>query len=138
MIISNQKLLVSLSYYLENTEKPRAWVNFVNGSIAGLAAVFVAYPLEISRTRMSLRGNMSNLRMVSILGQTIKHEGIFKGIYKGASVGLMGIIVYKGIGFATFEYLASNENLPNNPYLKYFFSGAGGGLLGQVGKFVLI
>ena len=108
--------------------------NFINGSIAGVFALSSAYPLEIARTRMAMTGEMSKLSLSQIIKNTITKEGFFKGIYKGVLTGYVGIIVYKGVGFATFEYISDHKNSPVNKYFNYFISGAGGGLLGQIGK----
>ena len=82
---------------------------------------------------MSMRGDISQFNLISILKNTVKEEGGFRGIYKGASTAMWGIVVYKGVGFATYEYLNSHADGLLNKWLGHFLSGASGGLIGQIG-----
>lgn len=82
---------------------------------------------------MALR-EMSKFSLKEICKNTYKKEGI-TGFYKGVRPALLGIIIYKGFGFSSYEFIYKmlahlhiDENRLN------FISGASAGLFAQVSK----
>lgn len=86
---------------------------------------------------MSMRGEMSKFNLKNVLKNTLANEGGIKAIYKGASTAMIGVVVYKGVGFASYEYLNQQAQGSINKWVNHFLSGAGGGLIGQISNFFL-
>jgi hypothetical protein len=104
--------------------------NFVAGSIAGIVSSLILYPLELTRTRMALRGEMRKFTTAQILKKTISREGI-TGLYKGSSIAMLGVMTYKGFGFTFYEEIyKANAKLNMSNVLLNFSSGAIAGILG--------
>ncbi|XP_036389413.1 calcium-binding mitochondrial carrier protein SCaMC-3-like isoform X2 [Megalops cyprinoides] len=77
---------------------------FVAGSLAGATAQTVIYPLEVLKTRLTLRktGQYSGLTDCAI--QILRKEGV-QAFYKGYLPNVLGIIPYAGIDLAVYETL---------------------------------
>jgi hypothetical protein len=87
---------------------------------------------------MALLGDMRKFNVLQIMKRTIKQEG-FIGLYKGASVAMVGVVVYKGFGFTFYEAIyKANAKLNMSNITLNFTSGAIAGLLGQFSKFHLL
>eukprot|EP01089_Gocevia_fonbrunei_P012865 TRINITY_DN3150_c0_g1_i1.p1 TRINITY_DN3150_c0_g1~~TRINITY_DN3150_c0_g1_i1.p1 ORF type:complete len:323 (-),score=33.06 TRINITY_DN3150_c0_g1_i1:4-972(-) len=83
--------------------------NIVSGSLAGAASLCTVYPLDLIRTRLatdvkpSLNKQDRQFRGVShCIVSTLKTDGI-KGLYRGMSVSLYGIVVYRGLSFGLYD-----------------------------------
>ena len=115
------------------------------GAVSGLGSSFIFYPLEVIKTRMSIK-ELSSHSMLKISRNTIKSEGL-SGLYKGCLPAFMGIIVYKGFGFTCFEsiknYLtllgeaSQYQGFIKNQHQINWISGALGGTMGQVMSYPL-
>ena len=68
------------------------------------------------------------------MSKTYKKEGL-KGLYKGAPISIVGVITYKGFGFAFYEEIyKANSKLNLSNVLLNFTSGAFASILGQCCK----
>lgn len=92
------------------------WVRLLPGSMAGIVAVTLTYPLDIIRTRLaydlgtkiqdkkvywiSLRKVISN---ISLEGKNSVLKTSIGGFYQGIIPTILGIIPYAGVSFFTFE-----------------------------------
>jgi hypothetical protein len=94
----------------------------------------VVYPLEVARTRMALQGKMSSLTLRDIISLTIQKEGGLLGFYKGGIAAMLGIVIYKGVGFTCYEFLKNHnkDKLLNSINFLHFSSGALAGFIGQL------
>lgn len=94
----------------------------------------MVYPLEVARTRMALQGQMSSLSLKDIVKHTIEKEGGARGFYKGGVAAMLGIVVYKGVGFTVYEFLKhhNKDRLLNSINFLHFSSGAIAGFIGQL------
>ncbi|KAJ3595446.1 hypothetical protein NHX12_004749 [Muraenolepis orangiensis] len=85
---------------------------FMAGSLAGATAQTALYPMEVMKTRLTLRktGQFSGMFHCA---KTILHKEGVKAFYKGYIPNLLGIIPYAGIDLAVYESL-------KNYWLSYY------------------
>ena len=83
---------------------------------------------------MALQGKMAQLGLKDIVKQTLQNEGGFRAFYKGGSAAMLGIVIYKGVGFSSYEFLkrTNKEMLLNWINVLHFSSGAIAGFIGQL------
>ena len=98
-------------YSKKNLEKYNINKNlnyFIAGSISGITASCVVYPLETIRTKITAQSNnnMYNSYIDCIKKSYIK--GGIKGFYKGNVLYTIGMVPYQGTNFLTYEYLKNN------------------------------
>ncbi|KAJ8409482.1 hypothetical protein AAFF_G00228830 [Aldrovandia affinis] len=77
---------------------------FIAGSLAGATAQTAIYPMEVMKTRLTLRKTGQYSGMFDCAKQILKNEGL-KAFYKGYTPNLLGIIPYAGIDLAVYESL---------------------------------
>ncbi|KAG5286551.1 hypothetical protein AALO_G00016130 [Alosa alosa] len=77
---------------------------FIAGSLAGATAQSAIYPLEVMKTRLTLRKTGQYSGMFDCAKKILQKEGI-KAFYKGYTPNLIGIIPYAGIDLAVYESL---------------------------------
>jgi solute carrier family 25 phosphate transporter 23/24/25/41 len=82
------------------------------GGIAGITSVFVTYPLDIVRTRLSIQSaSFTSLKtspdnlpgMWEILIRMYKTEGGLSALYRGIIPTISGVAPYVGLNFMTYE-----------------------------------
>ncbi|KAG4305782.1 hypothetical protein PORY_000692 [Pneumocystis oryctolagi] len=113
------------------------------GALAGITSVVVTYPLDITRTRLSIQSASLSFKYTNKnrelpgVWKTIKHmyiiEGGFKALYKGIWPTVLGIAPYVGLNFAIYESMkkiVSQENGPPSAFGK-LVSGAVSGAIAQ-------
>ncbi|XP_064188164.1 mitochondrial adenyl nucleotide antiporter SLC25A24 isoform X2 [Anguilla rostrata] len=84
--------------------KVRTHERFVAGSLAGATAQTVIYPMEVMKTRLTLRKTGQYSGMFDCAKKILKKEGV-KAFYKGYIPNILGIIPYAGIDLAVYESL---------------------------------
>jgi solute carrier family 25 (adenine nucleotide translocator) protein 4/5/6/31 len=82
--------------------------SLASGGAAGAASLMVVYPLDFSRTRLAADvGKVANEREFSGLANCImkicKADGLL-GLYRGFSISVFGIIVYRGFYFGGYDW----------------------------------
>ena len=98
---------------------------FLSGSIAGITAAFVTYPLDVTRMRMSATriggdgsgsgGDCGRARAAARavhasffqVGRQVWKTGGLRGFYRGIVPTSMGAVPYEGIKFGVFDLLRS-------------------------------
>jgi solute carrier family 25 phosphate transporter 23/24/25/41 len=88
-------------------------MKLVAGGLAGVTSVAFTYPLDITRTRLSIQcADFANLPkheqaalpgMWGIMKQIYKQEGGMRGLYRGIMPTVYGVAPYVGINFAVYE-----------------------------------
>lgn len=73
------------------------------GSMAGATSVCCTYPLDLVRARMAVQG--SQLYGMRTNFRLLVHEEGWRGLFRGLSPTLLGILPYAGLAFFTFETL---------------------------------
>ncbi|XP_035032859.2 calcium-binding mitochondrial carrier protein SCaMC-1 [Hippoglossus stenolepis] len=84
--------------------KVRTHERFLAGSMAGATAQTVIYPMEVMKTRLTLRKTGQYSGMLDCAKQIVRKEGL-KAFYKGYVPNIIGIIPYAGIDLAVYESL---------------------------------
>lgn len=77
---------------------------FMAGSLAGATAQTAIYPMEVMKTRLTLRKTGQYSGMFDCAKKILQKEGI-KAFYKGYIPNILGIIPYAGIDLAVYESL---------------------------------
>ncbi|XP_072537600.1 mitochondrial adenyl nucleotide antiporter SLC25A24 [Salminus brasiliensis] len=85
---------------------------FMAGSLAGATAQTAIYPMEVMKTRLTLRKTGQYSGMFDCAKKILKKEGV-KAFYKGYIPNILGIIPYAGIDLAIYETL-------KNTWLSYY------------------
>ncbi|OQV24656.1 Mitochondrial coenzyme A transporter SLC25A42 [Hypsibius exemplaris] len=110
---------------------------FLAGSLAGVTASTLTYPLDLARARMAVteKSRYSSLR--DVFRHLLKEEG-WLALYRGFSPTILGVIPYAGASFFTFETLKRRHleycKRPARAYEKMFF-GACAGAVGQTSSY---
>ncbi|KAG7236418.1 hypothetical protein INR49_000966, partial [Caranx melampygus] len=82
----------------------RVQERFIAGSLAGATAQTIIYPMEVLKTRLTLRKTGQYSGMADCARQILKTEGV-RAFYRGYLPNTLGIIPYAGIDLAVYETL---------------------------------
>uniref|UniRef100_A0A6Q2XIF2 EF-hand domain-containing protein n=1 Tax=Esox lucius TaxID=8010 RepID=A0A6Q2XIF2_ESOLU len=88
----------------EQGGKVQTHERFMAGSLAGATAQTAIYPMEVMKTRLTLRKTGQYSGMFDCAKKILKREGV-KAFYKGYIPNILGIIPYAGIDLAVYESL---------------------------------
>ncbi|XP_048870733.1 calcium-binding mitochondrial carrier protein SCaMC-3 isoform X2 [Brienomyrus brachyistius] len=77
---------------------------FVAGSLAGATAQTIIYPMEVLKTRLTLRKTGQFSGMADCVLNILRMEGL-RAFYKGYLPNILGILPYAGIDLAVYETL---------------------------------
>ncbi|XP_076873643.1 mitochondrial adenyl nucleotide antiporter SLC25A24 [Brachyhypopomus gauderio] len=77
---------------------------FMAGSLAGATAQTLIYPMEVMKTRLTLRKTGQYSGMFDCAKKIVRREGV-RAFYKGYIPNILGIIPYAGIDLAVYETL---------------------------------
>ncbi|XP_034035374.1 calcium-binding mitochondrial carrier protein SCaMC-1 [Thalassophryne amazonica] len=94
--------------------KVKTHERFIAGSLAGATSQTAIYPMEVLKTRLTLRKTGQYSGMYDCAKKILKNEGV-KAFYKGYIPNILGIIPYAGIDLAIYE---SIKNLWLSRYAK--------------------
>ncbi|GMT28506.1 hypothetical protein PFISCL1PPCAC_19803 [Pristionchus fissidentatus] len=106
---------------------------YVAGSLAGVVATSLTYPLDSAKARLSISKKSDYSGLLDLIVKSYRTEGPFT-LYRGFWPTLAGVIPYAGSSFYTFEtlkllYREEFGESPSAPFLMIF--GATAGLIGQ-------
>jgi len=81
--------------------------NLASGGAAGATSLCFVYPLDFARTRLAAdvgkgAGNREFNGLVNCLGKIFKSDGLL-GLYRGFSVSVQGIIIYRAAYFGFYD-----------------------------------
>ncbi|CAG5896788.1 unnamed protein product [Menidia menidia] len=96
----------------EQGKKIETHKRFMAGSMAGATAQTAIYPMEVLKTRLTLRKTGQYAGMFDCAKTILRKEGVI-AFYKGYVPNLLGIIPYAGIDLAVYETL-------KNTWLSYY------------------
>ncbi|XP_023572706.1 calcium-binding mitochondrial carrier protein SCaMC-3 isoform X2 [Octodon degus] len=77
---------------------------FVAGSLAGATAQTIIYPMEVLKTRLTLRRTGQYAGLLDCARRILEREGL-RAFYRGYLPNVLGIIPYAGIDLAVYETL---------------------------------
>ncbi|CAK9293187.1 unnamed protein product [Gordionus sp. m RMFG-2023] len=83
---------------------PENFRRFLAGSLAGVSASSMTYPLDLARARMAVTDTKKYSNLYQVFGKLIKEEG-WISLYRGFTPTVLGSIPYAGTSFFTYESL---------------------------------
>lgn len=107
-------------------EKMKFFVgNLLAGGMAGATSMMFVYPLDYCRTRLANDIGKQYKGLIDCVAKTFKSDGL-QGIYRGLSVSLVGIFVYRAFYFGTYDsgkrWVFGEDQRSANVFLKFFFA----------------
>ncbi|XP_040892721.1 calcium-binding mitochondrial carrier protein SCaMC-3-like isoform X2 [Toxotes jaculatrix] len=123
------------------TRNLRVHERFVAGSLAGAMAQTAIYPMEVLKTRLTLRKTGQYSGISDCAKQILQREGV-TAFYKGYIPNLLGIIPYAGIDLAVYEtlkfaWLNRNRGLADPGIMVLVGCGAVSSTCGQLASYPL-
>lgn len=124
--------------------------HFLAGSLAGVTAGSLTYPLDRARAVMAVTNVGEYKNLLDVFKRTLRNEG-YSALYRGFAPTIIGVIPYAGVSFLTYEKLkgmwcnrqsscVKTESLKTDsnlsPLWRLLF-GATAGLLGQTASYPL-
>jgi len=85
--------------------KPTKFDSFLAGSIAGVVANVVTFPLGVIRTRLAASPSGTYSGILDVIKKMRKNEGKFFPFFRGIEPALLAIIPNSGLQFAAYESL---------------------------------
>jgi solute carrier family 25 (mitochondrial phosphate transporter), member 23/24/25/41 len=119
------------------------------GAMAGITSVVMTYPLDITRTRLSVQSSsLATIRsptpgatpttkppgMFPTIVQIYRTEGGIPALYRGLLPTVMGVAPYVGLNFAVYEHvrkLVTPEGMDNPTAVGKLTAGAISGAVAQ-------
>eukprot|EP00040_Diaphanoeca_grandis_P019664 m.103973 g.103973 ORF g.103973 m.103973 type:complete len:296 (+) comp27539_c0_seq1:378-1265(+) len=112
------------------------WLAFATGSMAGMTATFLTYPLDLIRGRMA--GMLEGGSIRSVAKSVIETEG-FRGFFRGVAPTVAGAMPYEGIKFGAYDFFRTHIHsvpfLPDDGAVANLICGAGAGAAASVMMF---
>lgn len=86
-----------------------------SGGTAGVLSNLFVYPLDFARTIISVDMGKSKAHrqfkgLFDCINQVVKIEGI-RGLYKGFSINISGIFIYRGVYFGLYDFGKSQKDI---------------------------
>ncbi|EJD00003.1 carnitine/acyl carnitine carrier [Fomitiporia mediterranea MF3/22] len=106
-------------------------VDFIAGTVAGVAGLTIAYPFDTVKVRLQSPGISSKYRSTFHAFSTIVREEHFKGLYKGIASPMISCAPLNGLVFASYRFfmrlqLAHADDVPTITQIG--FAGIGSGI----------
>ena len=101
------------------------FINLLSGGLAGTTSSFLLYPLDFIRTRLASdigkeTKNREFKGFIDCIKKIYKKNNI-KGFYKGISIALPSIFVYRSLYFGLYDS-GKNSKIFENEISKFFFA----------------
>lgn len=117
--------LPALSAKAEDSKGRRLARRVLNGGLAGSLTTLFVHPLDFARTRIGVDiGKLPSERQFTGLGdcfrKVLSREGI-RGIYRGLSISIPSIFVYRGLYFGIYDYGKEGILSPDASRIVRFF-----------------
>ncbi|KAF6724230.1 Mitochondrial coenzyme A transporter SLC25A42 [Oryzias melastigma] len=110
------------------------------GSLAGITATMLTYPLDMVRARMAVTAKEMYSNIMHVFVRISQEEGV-RTLYRGFTPTILGVIPYAGITFFTYETLKklhAERTKRSQPYPHERLAfGACAGLIGQSASYPL-
>ncbi|KAM9790237.1 mitochondrial coenzyme A transporter SLC25A42 [Syngnathus typhle] len=110
------------------------------GSMAGITATMLTYPLDMVRARMAVTPKEMYSNILHVFVRISREEGL-KTLYRGFTPTILGVVPYAGLSFFTYETLkklhAERSGRPQPYSYERLAFGACAGLIGQSASYPL-
>jgi len=104
---------------------------FIAGSLAGITAQSLTYPLDLTRARLAVAPKSKYANLHDFFRKIIQEEG-FATLYRGYYATMVGVIPYAGTSFFVYESLknwhARRSDSPIHPLERLLFGALAGGI----------
>ncbi|XP_042341033.1 calcium-binding mitochondrial carrier protein SCaMC-1 isoform X2 [Plectropomus leopardus] len=125
----------------DQTRNLRLHERFLAGSLAGATAQTAIYPMEVLKTRLTLRKTGQYSGIADCAKQILQREGV-TAFYKGYVPNLLSIVPYAGIDLAVYEtlkfsWLNRNTGLADPGVMVLVGCGAVSSTCGQLASYPL-
>ena len=107
---------------LEDNIKNKNMLNLVSGCNAGLISILLIYPLETTRTYLSLQTNKNKYRGITDVLRRLS----IRELYQGSKMSLLGFGSWSGLQYSSYYYI---NNIVKDTFLDTKF--ISGGLSGM-------
>ncbi|XP_025066079.1 mitochondrial coenzyme A transporter SLC25A42 [Alligator sinensis] len=128
------------SYYGFQGKALPPFPRFIAGSLAGMTAAMLTYPLDLVRARMAVTPKEMYSNIIHVFIRISQEEGL-KTLYRGFTPTIIGVIPYAGLSFFTYESLKklhADHSGRSQPYpVERLLFGACAGLIGQSASYPL-
>ena len=86
-----------------------------------MTAAFLVYPMDVVKTHITINQSCMHRTMIGQANEIIKTNGV-KGLYAGATVGIVSIFPFIAIRMSTFNYLMEQRkySIPYNAFCAVF------------------
>ncbi|XP_035431892.1 mitochondrial ornithine transporter 1 [Spodoptera frugiperda] len=78
-------------------------IDFTGGSLGGVAVVYVGQPLDTVKVKMQTFPHLYK-GMYDCLKQTLRNDGVFRGLYAGTTPAIMANVAENSVLFAAYGY----------------------------------
>lgn len=102
---TTKRLLFQDTVHGAPTKSP--WVSLCCGSVSGVTATIVTYPLDLLRTRLAVQSTNKAYTSLSHAFVTILSTHGVKGLYAGMWPTLIGIVPHMALNFTIYEALVA-------------------------------
>lgn len=99
----NQTFIFSVDLFDSTISTPTG-KRFLAGSLAGVTAQSLTYPLDLARARMAVTHRNTYGSLSQVFAKMWREEKP-RAFYKGFTPTMLGVIPYAGVSFCTFETL---------------------------------
>ncbi|XP_061550045.1 mitochondrial coenzyme A transporter SLC25A42 isoform X3 [Phycodurus eques] len=110
------------------------------GSMAGITAAMLTYPLDMVRARMAVTPKEMYSNILHVFVRISREEGL-KTLYRGFTPTILGVVPYAGLSFFTYETLKKLHAERSGRAQPYSYErlafGACAGLIGQSASYPL-
>ncbi|CAG7720576.1 unnamed protein product [Allacma fusca] len=115
----------------KHTSETLQYKRFVAGSLAGMTAQSLTYPLDLTRARLAVSPRSRYTNLLDVFSKIVKEEG-FSTLYRGYIATMVGVIPYAGTSFFVYESLknwhARKSEQPINPLERLIYGATAGGI----------
>lgn len=89
---------------VDRLKEPTPLRRYAAGSLAGVTATTLTYPLDLARARLAVSSKNQYKSLFDVFLKTYRQQGM-RSLFRGLSPTLLGVIPYAGTSFFTYETL---------------------------------
>lgn len=111
----------------KDSNKTRMLKNFVSSYVSAALTILITYPLDFARTKIGVDvhkiGEKKEYRgIIDVLVKTYKKDGIYKGVYAGFIMTLIGGSLYRSLYFGLYDSIKIYYDIEKSKIIFYLIS----------------
>lgn len=121
----------------------KKWFYFISGGIGDSIACLISHPMDITKVRLQLKGELSLIKqqtglnnIIKLLYSILKNEGIFNGIYNGLSAAILRQLIFSSLRHGIFNIIQLEYYKKYNKNLIFLEQIIIGGIIGAICSFI--